>query len=70
MVIVLLITMTLLAYKLGAFDEYIEHRQMLLMDHDVMIEIDEATWEDRQIRFRATHPGLGQSSYISLGRRR
>lgn len=70
MLFVLLFTMTLLAYKLGVFDEFIEHHQMLLMDHDVMIEIDEATWEDRQIQFRATHPGLGQRSYISLGRRR
>ena len=70
MILSALILMTLLAYRLGVFDEVIEHRKLQLMDHEILLEIDEVTWEDRQKQFRATHPRLANRAYASLGRRR
>jgi len=70
MLLTTLILMTLLAYRLGVFKEFAEHRQLRMLDQDVMLEIDEVNWEDRQTRFRSTHPHLANRTYASLGRRR
>ena len=62
--------MVLLAWRLGVFDEIVEHRRLQSMDRELWLEIDEATWEDRQKRFRVSHPHLSRKPYMSLGRRR
>lgn len=70
-VILAIIMMSLLAWRLGAFDELARHRQIQSFDRDLYLDMDEADWEDRQQTFRRTHPPVGRRRpHMSLGSRR
>lgn len=63
--------MAILAWRMGAFDELKNERQLESFDRNVWLEIDEADWEDRQHHFRREHPRMGhRRPHMSLGRKR
>ncbi|MDA0378584.1 MAG: hypothetical protein O3C45_00875 [Bacteroidetes bacterium] len=67
----LLLLMTALAWRLGAFEEWQRHRQLAAFDRDLWLEIDEASWEDRQEAFRRKQGPIGhRRAHLRLGRRR
>lgn len=71
MVILTILLMTVLAWRLGAFDEWKSGRQLDAFDRTVLLDMDEADWEDRQEHFRKRHPRIGhRRAHMSLGRRR
>ena len=71
MLSLLLVLMTALAWRLGAFAEWQRHRQLVAFDQDVWLEIDEVDWQDRHTDFRRKHGPVGhRRAHLSLGRRR
>ena len=68
---IVLLLMSLLAWRLGVFDEWVERRRLHAFDRDLWLDIDEANWEDRQQKFRREHAPRGyRRAGMSLGRRR
>jgi|GEM_PF-1663345 len=71
MVFLPIFLMMLLAWRLGAFEEVRMHRELESFQRHVYLDMDEAEWEDRQVRFRNEHPRMGhRRPHMSLGRRR
>jgi len=70
MSVLVVIMMALLAWRIGVFAEWMAHRVLEAHEQDILLEIDEADWEDRHRAFRRSHPPIGhRKPYMSLGRR-